>query len=127
MYKTLILLSISCLALTAAPVSFGDVELVHRSNPSDNPKKADGMLHLDREARVLSFSSDNRVLANVRYEWVKSATYERRNDHLLTIQFRDDGGQGRFAQLYLKGGNRDSILAAIEAHTGVRIERVDGR
>jgi hypothetical protein len=50
-------------------------------------------------------------------------TYERKNDNLLTIQYKRRN-EGQFAQFQLGGGNRDQILASLEADSGVKVTRV---
>ena len=68
--------------------------------------------------------AENRVFLTIPYPWVKNVNYEPKNDLLLTVQYQDDRDQGQFAQFELGGGNRDQILASIEADTAVKVSRV---
>ncbi len=107
--KLALLAAFSISFLSAEITNFADVK--HDYVPSDSGKveKKDGMLHIDTGERVLSFSSDNRVLVNIRYERIREVVYQRNNDHLLTIYFRS-GGLRDSARFRLDGSNRDEIL-----------------
>jgi len=111
-------------AVVADAVAFKEVKLYSRSSPNSKPTKREGVLNLDKVGKVLVFVAENRVLLTIPYPWVKNLNYEPKNDHLLTIQYQDDKDQGQFAQFELGGGNRDQILASIEADTAVKVSRV---
>jgi hypothetical protein len=121
---------ILCLAVGLVPpnvlaaVAFKDVKLYSRSSPDSKPSKRDGYLNLDKLGKAIVFVADNRVLLTIPYPWVKNLNYEPKNDHILTVQYSDDKDQGQFAQFELSGGNRDQILASLEADTGVKVSRV---
>jgi hypothetical protein len=105
-------------------LAFEHVKLYSRSSPNSKPSKREGVLNLDRTAKSVIFVAEDRVLLTIPYDWIKSISYDRKNDHLVTIQYKDNRDQGQFAQLELNGDNRDQILAAIEAETGINISRV---
>jgi hypothetical protein len=106
-------------------VVFKDVKMYNRTSMESKPTKRDVYLNLDRTGKALVAVADNRVQLTIPYPWVSSMTYERKNDHLLTIQYKGSQDGGLFAQFELNGGNRDQILAAIEADTGVKLSRVE--
>jgi hypothetical protein len=105
-------------------VVFKDVKMYNRTSMESKPTKRDVYLNLDRTGKALVAVADNRVQLTIPYAWVSSITYEHKNDHLLTIQYKGSQDSGLFAQFELNGGNRDQILAAIEADTGVKVSRV---
>ena len=111
-------------AIIAQATAFKDVKYYLRSSPNSKPDKKDVVLNLDKRGRAIILVADNRVLCSIPFEWIKDINYERKNNHLVTVQYKDISGQGLFAQFELNGGNRDQILASIEAETGVRITRV---
>jgi len=111
-------------AVVADAVAFKEVKLYSRSSPNSKPSKREGFLNLDKVGKALVFVADNRVLLTIPYPWVKNLNYDPKNDHLLTVQYHDDKDQGQFAQFELSGGNRDQILASIEADTTVKVTRV---
>jgi hypothetical protein len=51
----------------------------------------------------------------------------RGKEHFLTIQYKDEKGQGQFAIVRLDKRNYRDCLAAIEAQTGRRVERMEER
>ena len=103
---------------------FKDVKMYSRTSMESKPSKRDVYLNLDRTGKALVAVADNRVLLTVPYASVSSITYEHKNDHLLTIQYKGSQDGGLFAQFELNGSNRDQILAAVEADTGVKVSRV---
>jgi hypothetical protein len=124
MNRRLLLTVFIAVAAFARVTSFKDVKCVYRENPKDDPGKADGMLHFDPTEKVMSFSSDNRVLVNIRYDGVTKITYQQKSGKLMTVYFTDTRGESRFAQFYLDGGNRDNILATVESQTGQPVQRL---
>ncbi len=92
-----LLLSVLFAAIVFARVtSFTDVKCVYRENPNDQPGKADGMLHFDPTEKVMSFSSDNSVLVNIRYDRVTKITYQQKSGKLMTVYFKDTQGRVAF-------------------------------
>ena len=108
----------------ADAVVFKEVKLYSRTSPDSKPHKREGLLNLDKVGKAIVFVAENRVLLTIPYPWVKNLNYEPKNDHLLTVQYKDDREQGQFAQFELAGGNRDQILASIEADTAVKVSRL---
>src|SRR5436309_2084085 len=88
----------------AQAVTFKDVKMYNRSSMNSKPSKKEGYLNLDKVGRALIFVAENRVLLMIPYEWIDSMTYERKNDNLLTIQYKRRN-EGQFAQFHLGGGN----------------------
>jgi hypothetical protein len=112
------------LLAVAAPaqiLSFRDVKFDNVSKEDGKTKRADGMIHLDKDARIVSFSSDNRVLTNIRYEDIEAVTYYE-DPKQLEIRF-NSGGAGDIANFKLEGGNRNDILSRLEIQTGKSITR----
>jgi phosphorylcholine metabolism protein LicD len=118
--KILALLLLSASAF-AQILSFKDVKYEAVSKEDGKTKRADGMIHLDKDARVIGFSSDNRVLANIRYEDIESLTYTDDNK-VLEVRYRS-GQAGDQAKFKLDGGNRNDILSRMEIQTGKSIAR----
>ena len=105
--------------LPAQILSFKDVKFERVSREDGKTTKADGMIHLDKDARVVSFSSDNRVLNNIRYEDIESITYLD-DPRLLEIRYRS-AGAGDLAKFKLEGGDRKDILERLQIQSGKQI------
>lgn len=101
---------VAAVALVSAEITnFADVRHDYVPSESGKVEKPDGMLHMDTSEKILSFSSDNRVLIHIRYEKVREVVYEKGNDHLVTIYFRS-GGLRDSSRFRLHGSNRTEIL-----------------
>jgi hypothetical protein len=119
--------------LAAAPiwaqvVEFKDVVLLYSKKPGDKPKDKDGVLYLDRTSGVISFAKEGKkqpVLTSIVAKEITGITYFTKGKHRLKIDFNTAAGRKDFAQMYLKGGNRDKIVLAIEDLTGLRAARVN--
>jgi hypothetical protein len=116
MLRTLVMVVASTVLLSGEITHFPDVRYEYVLSmtgkaPSEKGKveKADGMLHLDTTEKLLSFSSDNRVLVHIAYGKVREVIYERGNDHLLTIHYRS-GSLRDSSRFRLHGSNRTEIL-----------------
>ena len=123
--KTLVLFALAaCFALSSSAQisSFKDVEYEGVSREDGKVKKADGMIHLDRSARLVSFSSDNRVLCNIRYEEIEAMSYDEKSK-MLQVRFKV-AGAGDLAKFKLDGGNRNDILSRLEVQSGKPLTRV---
>ncbi len=119
--RCLLTLAIAAGFCSAEILSFKDVKFEYISKENGKTTKADGMLHLDKEARIVSFSSENRVLCNIRYEDIDSATYHE-DPKMLEVRFTTNGA-GDFAKFKLDGGNRKDILSYMEAQSKKSISR----
>jgi hypothetical protein len=119
--KRVLFLLLACSAAHAQILSFRDVKFDYVSKEDGKTKRADGMIHLDKDARVVSFGSENRVLTNIRYEDIQAITYYE-DPKELQIRF-DSGGAGDVANFKLDGGNRNDILSRLEIQTGKSIAR----
>jgi hypothetical protein len=124
MTRRLIMTVLLAAVAFARVTSFTDVKCVYRENPNDQPGKQDGMIHFDPVEKVLSFSSGNKVLVNIRYEAVTKITFQPKSGQLMTVYFKDMREESRFAQFHLDGGNRENILATAESETGQAIQRI---
>jgi hypothetical protein len=134
-------LSGSILAQSSVADRFKDVKYVKTAE-----KKADeieGELEIDKQSGGIRFLSKGSELVKVEKPQVTSLLYERTSrpryvsglllawpllftkgkKHFLTIQYKNNAGQGEFALLHLDKSNYQAILAAVEAATGVKVER----
>lgn len=119
--KSLFTILLVAAAASAQILSFQDVKFDNVSKEDGKTKRADGMIHLDKGARVVSFSSDNRVLTNIRYEDIQAITYYE-DPKELQIRF-NSGSADDLATFKLDGGNRNDILSRLEIQTGKSIVR----
>ena len=131
----------SILAQSNVADRFKDVKYVKTAE-----KKTDeiaGELEIDKQNGGIRFLSKGSELVKVEKPQVTSLLYERTSrpryvsglllawpllftkgkKHFLTIQYKNSAGQGEFALLHLDKSNYQAILAAIEAATGVKVER----
>ena len=111
----LAVLTLSSVLLFADITSFSDVRFEYVPSEKGKVQKADGMLHMDTTEKLLSFSSDNRVLVHIPYGKIREVVYERGNDHLLTIFYRT-GGLRDSSRFRLHGSNRTEILRRLNTH-----------
>ena len=134
-------LSGAVLAQSKVTDQFKDVKYVKTAE-----KKADeieGELEIDKQNGGIRFLSKGSELVKVEKPQVTSLLYERTSrpryvsglllawpllftkgkKHFLTIQYKNGAGQGEFALLHLDKSNYQAILAAVEAATGVKVER----
>jgi hypothetical protein len=65
--------------------------------------------------------SKPRYAAGLLIAWPLLFTKSKK--HFLTIQSKNDSGQGEYAVFHLDKSNYKEILAAVEAATGVKVER----
>ncbi|MGE0885941.1 MAG: hypothetical protein AB7P14_20580 [Blastocatellales bacterium] len=109
-------------------------------------KKADeiaGVLLVNSQAGEVHFQHKGAELLKIEKKQISRAIYERDSKpryaaglliawpllftkskkHFLTIQFQSGSGQGEFAVFQLDKSNYKEILAAVEAATGVKVER----
>ncbi len=118
-----LLASLASAALLMAEITnFSDVRHDYVPSESGKVEKADGMFHMDPAEKILSFSSDNRVLIHIRYEQIREVVYERGNDHLLTIYFRA-GGVRDSSRFRLRGSNRTEILRRLNTQLSDGVAR----
>lgn len=115
---------------------------------SDNKmQEVEGTLASDAGAKYLRFETGGRMAFEVPYDRIKSILYEKASKprytaglllawpllftkskkHYMTIQYADASGQGKFEIVRLDKDNFTMALAAIEADTGIKIERTEER
>jgi hypothetical protein len=122
--KIILLAVIAAVLLPAETLEFKDVKYYERKKPSDNPKKQDGVLFIDRDGNALAFLKGDKVLCALSLQLAGRMTYKTKGDKVLTIQFKAPTGQGEFAQFELNTGRRDAVMATLEAMTGEKVERI---
>jgi hypothetical protein len=107
-----------------------------------------GSISFDRDKKTVEFLDEKGVSAlSIPDDKIKNMLYEKTSKpryaeailispfflfthskkHFLTIQYTDDGGQGKFALIHMDKGNARDIVAAAEAETGKRVERSEER
>ena len=101
----------------------------------------------DPTSKVVRFDADGHAVVQIPYSSIKSILYERAakpryatgllfawpllftksKKHFLTMQYTDASGQGKFEIVRLDKDNVTTALAALQADTGVHIERTEER
>jgi hypothetical protein len=105
-----------------------------------------GTLSFDAEKRSVDFLDQKRAPAfSIKFESIKAILYEQTSKpryaeailisplfifshskkHFLTIQYTDTAGVGQFVIVHLDKKNAREVVAAAEAQTGKRVERVE--
>jgi hypothetical protein len=112
---------------------------------SDKPKDLEGSLQLDRSRKTIRFFSQNTKRLEIDLDTVSNLVYERAKrpryaagllfawpllftktkKHYFTVQFKDDAGEGQYALFQLHKKNYREVLAAFEAASGIRVERLE--
>jgi hypothetical protein len=138
------------IGLAVAPVLraadyFEKAKYFERQEGSDKPKDLDGKLMLNRESKRIVFFAQNTSRLEIPLESITNIVYERAKrprygvglifawpllftktkKHYLTIQFKDAEGQGQYALFQLDKGNYREVLAALEAASGTKVERLE--
>src|SRR5262245_17643918 len=113
-----------------------------------NEKKTtqiDGTFVLDPSAKAARFVGKAKTEVEIPYGSITSLLYERAatprysaavlvsplflfsksKKHFLTIQYKNAEGQGQFALIRFDKSNWQAAVAAVEAQTGVKVERVE--
>jgi hypothetical protein len=120
----LIALLIAAAPGAAQTLEFKDVKYYERKKPTDNPKKQDGVLFIDRAGNAIAFLKGDKVLCALSLQSAGRMTYKTKGDKVLTIQFKSASGQGEFSQFELNTGKRDALMATLEAMTGAKVEHI---
>jgi|WetSurMetagenome_2_1015567.scaffolds.fasta_scaffold518492_2 hypothetical protein len=115
---------IAAAPLGAETLEFKDVKYYQRKKPSDNPKKQDGVLFIDRGGNAIAFLKGDKVLCALSLQSVARMTYKTKGDKVLTVQFKAASGQGEFSEFELNTGKRDALMSTLEAVTGGKVERI---
>jgi len=103
-------------------LSFKDVEYAWVDPEKGKSQQADGMLHIDQSAGVVSFSSENRVKVHIRTDTIDSMSYNPKGE-ALEIRYHTGVG-GAVAKFKLKGGNRDDIMSRLATLSGKSLMRM---
>jgi hypothetical protein len=113
-----------------------------------NEKKTtqiDGTFVLDPSAKAARFVGKAKTEVEIPYGSITSLLYERAatprysaavlvsplflfsksKKHFLTIQYKNAEGQGQFALIRFDKSNWQAAVAAVEAQTGLKVERVE--
>jgi len=108
-------------------------------------KQVDGTLVIDSSAKVARFVAKGKTEVEIPYGSITSLLYERAatprysaavlvsplflfsksKKHFLTIQYKNAEGQGQFALIRFDKKNWQPAVAAVEAQTGIKVERVE--
>jgi hypothetical protein len=138
-------LALSAVLLSAGE-TFKDVEYIYTPDGKEKPKTVSGRLVIDTSAKNMTFSA-KKVTMEVTDTAVTSALYERTSKpryaaglllawpllftktkkHYLTLQYKTEAGEGKYALFHLDKGNYQRILAATEAALGKKVERTEER
>jgi len=124
MKKFLLALLLTVATLCAEVVQFKDVVYYARKKPTDNPKKQDGVLAIDRTGGGITFLKDKKILASISASEIGRMTFSTKDGKILTLQFKTPTGMGEFVQFDLKTGKRENVINTLEAMTGVKVERI---
>ncbi len=112
---------------------------------TDKPKDLEGNLQLDRDSKRILFFSENTKRTEIPLDGVTNLVYERAKSprylagllvawplfftknkkHFFTIQYKDEKGEGRYALFQLHKSNYRDVLAAFEAASGHKVERLE--
>jgi hypothetical protein len=105
-----------------------------------------GTLSFDAAKKeIVFFDAKNTTVLSIPYASLKSMLYEKTatprytaavlisplflfsksKRHFLTFQYTDAGGAGQYAVIHLDKGNAREALAAAEAETGKKVERIE--
>ena len=126
---------------------FGDVKRIVAESGTQSKKgrTVDGSLSLSSESKEIVFTAKDKTSFAIKCNAVKSLLYERTSrpryvsgiliawpllftkgkKHFLTVQYSDESGGGAYALFQLDKGNYQLILAAVEAETGIKVERAE--
>jgi hypothetical protein len=118
----------------------------HMKIPNEKKtKQIDGTFVLDPSAKAVRFVTKGKTEVEIPYGSITSLLYERAatprysaavlvsplflfsksKKHFLTIQYKDAEGQGQFALIRFDKKNWQAAVAAAEAQTGIKVERVE--
>jgi len=105
-----------------------------------------GTLFFDNETKTVAFLQESGSPAvSIKYDTIKSLTYEKASKpryaaavlisplfllshgkkHYLTIQYKGEDAEGKFAIVRLDKSNAREAVACAEAQTGIKVEQVD--
>src|SRR5262245_4437041 len=131
-------------AATSA-TQFEGAQYYLKSPNEKKTKQVDGTLVLDSSAKVARFVAKGNTEVEIPYGSITSLLYERAatprysaavlvsplflfsksKKHFLTIQYKNAEGQGQFALIRFDKKNWQPAVAAVEAQTGIKVERVE--
>jgi hypothetical protein len=143
--------ALTCIAMPAQ--TFKEVGHLYRATDKAKPKHVDGSIFIDSAEKALTFTSTRRVhkepwlrfsikdtaLTSVMYERTAKPRYAaglllawpllftKEKKHFLTLQYKADSGDGKYAIFQLDKGNYRECLSAIEATLGKKVERNEER
>jgi hypothetical protein len=105
-----------------------------------------GTLFFDAENKTVNFLQESGSPAmSIKYDSIKTLMYEKTSKpryaeavlvsplfllshskkHYLTIQYTDDGGEGKYAIVRLDKNNARQAVACAEAQTGKKVEQIE--
>jgi hypothetical protein len=117
-------------SLVQAADSFKNVEYLYKAEGGDKGQQVGGRLNFDSKTQTILFDS-KKVRLELQGSSITSALYERTSrpryvsglllawpllftkskKHFLTIQYKSDSGEGKYAIFHLDKGNYREILA----------------
>ena len=134
--------------IAAAEAKFDKVEYlppkVEGQKKTDHPVK--GHILFDKDRKVIEFQDErNQPVVTVPYDKVKTLLYEKTSHpryaeailispffllsktkrHLLTVQYFDPSGTGKFFMIHMDKTNAMDIVNTAEAETGKSVERTE--
>lgn len=124
---------------------FKNAEYLYRVAEKKESKSIDGDFVVDPASKTIKFTAKKADRFVIPYGSVTGMLYERTakpryvqaifisaflifsksKKHYLTIQYKDEAGQGQFAIVRLDKGNFREALATLESQTGVKVERTE--
>ena len=142
----LIALSLSFFVLIASAETFKKVDYYYQQEGKEKPQEIGGSIATDPVAKSLRFQS-KKMTVDIPAASITKIVYERASKpryaaglllawpllftkskkHYLTVQYADAAGQGKFEIVRLDKDNVTTALAALEADTGIRIQRTEER
>lgn len=124
---------------------FEDAQYYQKSQNEKKSKQVDGTFVLDSSAKAVRFVAKGKSEVEIPYGSITSLLYERTatprysaailvsplflfsksKKHFLTIQYKNVEGEGQFALIRFDKNNWQTAVAAVEAQTGIKVERVE--
>ncbi|MGH9877571.1 MAG: hypothetical protein ACRD5H_08025 [Nitrososphaerales archaeon] len=128
----------------ASTTPFESAQYYLKTPNEKKTKQIDGTFVLDSSAKTARFVTKGKTEIEIPYGSITGLLYERAatprysaavfvsplflfsksKKHFLTIQYKNAEGQGQFALIRFDKKNWQPAVAAVEAQTGIKVERV---
>ncbi len=141
MRKLICVFGLLLLGLSLWADTFRDVEYIHQSERGKGERES-GELVIDSAARQIAFKGPNGDvdipagrITHMLYERASKPRYAagmllawpllftKSKQHFLTVEYKAEGDQGKYAMFRLSKDNYREVLASAEAATGQKVER----